>query len=189
MFWEHLCSVPACPWDVPHDSFLLRAATRFRFFLRVANSYAKVTNSGEGWILLMKKINLILVTMTIVGKWKLNGYYHQYYQELCSNTSISPVNTHSVARNIIACTSSQDTNREKVLLSNKISKAEIPTLEGIKHVFIHYFPHSKHPFHLSTENGREKFVRKGHQNACSSAGISFSKYKSFPKLEDKKNKN
>ena len=53
-------------------------------------------NSGQDRIIFfMKEINLLTVTMSIVGKRKLTNYYRQYFQYLCLGAFISHFNTFS----------------------------------------------------------------------------------------------
>ena len=64
---------------------------------------------------------------------------------------VSHIYTFSLAGNIIFCTPSQSTNREKqFILINHKGKA--PTLAGKKHFSIHLFPHKPRYFHASMEN-------------------------------------
>ena len=60
----------------------------------------------------------------------------------------------------------------------------MPTLAGNKQLFHPSFPLKDAHFHLSTENGRSKSVRDGHQRVYSRAEVLFTVVKNiFPQWE------
>ena len=67
-----------------------------------------------------------------------------------SSTFVPPYYTLSLARNIIAYTSIQGTNREKYF-NLIIYEGKMPTLAGNNHLSVHFLLHGLRLFHLPTE--------------------------------------
>ena len=86
----------------------------------------------------------------------------------------------SLAGNIIAYTPNQGTKKEKTLIILSM-KGKMPTLAGIKHLSVHFFPHGPRLFHLSTEKIRVQSVRNGHQS-------NYSRADAINKIINKRNK-
>ena len=75
----------------------------------------------------------------------------------------------SLAGNTIVYTPDQGTNREKYFNYIIYQREKMPTLAGIKHLSVHFFPHESRLFHLSTGKSTVRSVGNGHQSEYSRA--------------------